>query len=586
MSPQSVPGAGRYRLRAGSICLAGLVGLAGLLWLVMAGSGELHTEDWTIEAGETVELEDEVHELEGNLTVKGTLTLDNVTLRFGEPNLKLVVESGGVLELVGGTIEAEGLANYTATIQGKVNADDTIISGFNNAWAVDEGGSLEFNSVTLDGTDEVWGLKAKYAAKLRLDGVTFKGMTEAALVTYGNPGRVTAAVYDMGNDAVQQEHYFAATLELKEGEGVVLTNNTLQIIDGNDEIAVAEFWAAGGLELEVPSWTRVDGQENESRGPYSYRIGWSLRESGGSGPVWGQVIWEDDLDWTTQGSDSPFVTTLENPALDFTLTQVQVATEKPTKWEDLAISAVINNPNPVYLHTLNLGLYYNSLPMTWVKITDLEPQGSKAFNVTWESVHMSGTLELTLKIDPDGKISQWTDRGVRDKTVEVTIGSSIVNGNGGDGWWIAVLVLLFLAGLILYAVMTNLKLVEGLKEGDESDLEARERKLAEREREFERRRRERDVIGPDEEADGSGDSGESPGEAGTGDPDPEERDPATEDSADPARDPGENPVEDAAKELSGKDLDSRLLDEIEPPYPINGTESPDEPGEPDARSQE
>jgi len=553
---------------AGLICLAGLFGLAGLLWLGNAVNGELHTEDWTIEDGETVTISDEIEELEGNLTVNGTLTLDNVTLKYMEPKLRLMVGDGGLLEMVGGSVEAPGLANYTATIGGEVNAEDTMISGFNNAWAVDEGGSLEFNGVTLDATDEVWGLKAKYADHLRLDGVTFKGMSEAAVVTYGNPGWITGPVYDMEAGAVRQEHYFAANMELKEGTGVDLAGNALQILNGSDSITVVEFWSEGELDLEVPSWTRVDGATNVTHGPYSYRISWPLNEGGGSLITWGRVLWEADLTWTADGPAGPTVVTLENPALDFTLTQVAVATDKPSKWEDLTISAVINNPNPVQVIELNIGLYDDTQPMSWVKVEEIEPQGSKAFNVTWSNIHVSGDLELTLKIDPDSKMGQWTNRGDRDKTVEVSVSTSSDGEDDDPAWWIAALVLLFLAGLIIYAVMTNLKLVEGLKEEDDGDLEARERRLAEREREFQRKVDRTQDSEPEEETRDSG-SEETAEETGPQEDKAPEPEP-------PAEDPSPFNEEAATQALGG----------IAPPHPINGADEPGAPDEPDPEPQE
>lgn len=506
---------------AGLFCLAGLFGLAGLLWLGPVGQGELHTGDWTIDDGETVTVTDQIEELEGNLTVLGNLTLDNVTLSFKEPHHNLVVESGGLLELIGGSVEAQGQIRYNATIRGEMTATGTHLSGFNNAWIVDEDASVDLSDVTLDGTGEIWGLKAKYAGQLRLDGVNFTGMSDTAMVTYGNPGWVTNAQYDMGPLAVEQEHYFAATMELEEDDGVDLTGNALQILGGNDEIAVVKFWTEGELDLEVPSWTRINELVNVSHGPYSYRISWPLKEGGSSAITWGRMIWEEDLAWSAQGPTSPLVVTLRNPTLDFTLTQVKVKTTNPTKWEDLIIMAVINNPNPVYVNEMNIGLYYNSLPMTWAQVTDLEPQGSQAFNVTWDSVHMSGDLKLTLKIDPNSKISQWTGRIDRDESVDVSIGSSTPPEDDNPAWWIAALVLLFLAGLIIYAVMTNLKLVEGLKSEDEGDLEARERRLAEREREFQRKELQAEETGPDTDMD----LDEADGE-------PEEQDPEGTEGAD------------------------------------------------------
>ena len=130
------------------------------------------------------------------------------------------------------------------------------------------------------------------------------------------------------------------------------------------------------------------------------------------------------------------------------------------------------------------------------------------------------------------------------------------------------LILLFLAGLIIYAVMTNLKLVEGLKEEDDGDLEARERRLAEREREFQRKVDRTQDSEPEEETRDSG-SEETAEETGPQEDKAPEPEP-------PAEDPSPFNEEAATQALGG----------IAPPHPINGADEPGAPDEPDPEPQE
>ncbi len=453
------------------VALLPLLGVIILLWLSAPGHGEVVPSDMVIAQGETETVANKTLELHGNVTVEGTLIVDNATLRFDAVNLSLRVRSGGSLQLIDSHVTAQNDRRFQALIFGEMIATDTTLSDYKSLWMVGDGGSLEWQGVILDGNNTSWGISSRNAAKLELTGTTFNNMTQSAMATIGNEGQVADSTFNLAPGAVRRQYYFPSRLKIVPDTGLDLSSSYVQIRNSTGKLINQTLWQDGELEMGLLGRIVTDDGTEVVNGPFHLAVNWPLvseslaQQYDDPGYTWGEARWEEALSWSAEGSLELTTINLHQVTMNFPISAT-LLTPDLEKWDELAVKVVVNNPNPIYVERIRVHLIYETNTLDFETVNGIQPGGNSSVILNW-TISNDGDLDLKVVADPDGELTQWTDRWENEQTVNINIKGRDTHDDDPTPWRIAIMVLLCLAGLMIYAVVTNLKLEGGLQPAED-----------------------------------------------------------------------------------------------------------------------